>query len=699
MTGQENVAGPPSPGEQSSTPARARIMVGGDVRSLSAARRAEFVDALAAVLRTEPQLMHQHAVYGGDLSDAPWAPGQRALVKQLIPRALLRAVRREEAGIVFDLGLSAESAERLRFLVGDNSNQLHDLRLRKVAIELEAGITEEWVLSSGRFILVSSTPTVPARPEATRLHFLAPVLVGAMTGCIAWSFVVFIHLFYPNWSRAYLVLACTLAAVEAGYSHQLLRGRRRFLEDIVRFRAIELALLFILIKAGSYLGRSWSAMVSEIRLWPHDPLAVLEVDAIVVYALALIAWYSANATAGDLDRLGEPPVRVRSYTSPVESLTNRFFWGAGLLLAVSGMALVGETIAASPARSIKSLLQGVSGSPASGLAVATLIYFCLGLLMLGQARITLYQMGWEQQGIPIDRALVGRWTRGGLVLVVLAASLSIVLPADYQAAAWLLETVGTALAWLAAIVTYLAGLVMFALISLLGLLAYLLALGGTLRPKPTAPVEFVRPVTPQAALGATPDWVLILRSILFWGLLLASLVYVLRAYLRDHPHLMSWARGLRLVGVLRRLWQRVQDWLARRPRIDLQRYRLRARLPGAIKISDDPFRLFRLGRLSPRDRVLYYYWSVLRRAHRVGLARRMSQTPYEYCDSLGPHICQTEHDLARLTDAFVQARYSSRPLASDEDGRARVYWQRVRSALQSIRRKGRSSGEPGSDVS
>ncbi len=552
------------------------------------------------------------------------------------------------------------------------------------------------MLSGGRFITMSSTPSVPARPEPKRLHFLAPVLVGAMTGCIALPSVVFIHLLYPNLSGPYLILACVLAAVEAGYSHELLRTRRRFLEDIVRFRTIELALLFVVIKAGGYLGETWSVIVSDIKLWPQHPLTILDLDTIVVYALALLAWYSADATAGDLDRLGEAPVRSRHYVSPMDSLTNRFFWGGGLILALSGLALVGEVIMASPVRSMKALLQGMPSASTSGLAAAALVYFCLGLLMLGQVRITLYRMGWQQQGIPVDRVLLRRWTRGSLTLIALAAGLSFLLPTNYRAAAWLLQTLGTALAWLAAIMSYLAGLVIFVFISLLGLLAYLLSFGGASRPQPAAPGQFLPPVMPPVEGGVTPHWVLVVRSILFWGLLSAGLIYVIQAYLHEHPELTGWVVRVRPALGLRRLWQLVREWIAR------WRHGIQVLLPGRTARPPDVFKSgkslwpHRLRGLSPRDRVFYYYWSVLRRAQRLGLARRPCETPYEYHASLGRHIAQMQQELGRLTDAFIIARYRGRPLDADEERRIRTDWQRVKGALRTLRKMREADEDSGS---
>ena len=99
------------------------------------------------------------------------------------------------------------------------------------------------------------------------------------------------------------------------------------------------------------------------------------------------------------------------------------------------------------------------------------------------------------------------------------------------------------------------------------------------------------------------------------------------------------------------------------------------------------FPYLRLGALSPRERILYYYWSILRRADRVGFGRRRQDTPIEYHKTLMPHLSQAEQEMADLTDAFLEARYSEHPLESGRDQSTRANWQRIKEALRALRRK------------
>ncbi|NIO71066.1 MAG: DUF4129 domain-containing protein, partial [Anaerolineae bacterium] len=104
-------------------------------------------------------------------------------------------------------------------------------------------------------------------------------------------------------------------------------------------------------------------------------------------------------------------------------------------------------------------------------------------------------------------------------------------------------------------------------------------------------------------------------------------------------------------------------------------------------LSEAPFRFFRLGALSPRERILYYYLSILRRAERQGFPRQRAQTPYEYDATLAPHLPQAQREMAQLTEAFVKARYSQHVIEPGQARRVRVDWQRVKAALQALKRK------------
>ena len=169
---------------------------------------------------------------------------------------------------------------------------------------------------------------------------------------------------------------------------------------------------------------------------------------------------------------------------------------------------------------------------------------------------------------------------------------------------------------------------------------------------------------------------------------LGMLFYVIRSYLRDRPELLQALLSLRPIRTLRgfliTLWrlllglaEAVGEGIPRR--LSLRRARPR--------LSRQPFRFFRLGALSPRERILYYYLSIVERARRQGYPRRSSETPYEYDATLGPKLPGAQQELTSLTQTFVEARYSRQTFDREQDRHVRDIWKRVRAALQALRHK------------
>jgi len=191
---------------------------------------------------------------------------------------------------------------------------------------------------------------------------------------------------------------------------------------------------------------------------------------------------------------------------------------------------------------------------------------------------------------------------------------------------------------------------------------------------------------PVGAGGTVPGWFEVLRSFIFWIATAGLIVYVTRSYLRDHPELL---RGLVSLGPIRALrnflvavWQRLAGLVeAVGERIPRRSTRRRAR-PGDSKT---PFRFFRLGALPPRERVLYYYLSILKRAGRQGFPRGRAQTPHEYGATLGPHLPEAQEEMDRLTQDFIEARYSRHPFDRDKERQVRTHWQRVKDALRAMK--------------
>lgn len=503
-------------------------------------------------------------------------------------------------------------------------------------------------------------------------YLFRPLAVAAMFGCIAQALVGLLRLFDPTWNGTVLIVGSVLAALEAGYSYRLTRSETFRGRSLWRFRAVELALFFILLKAVSLIGQGWAGALAEIQAWPRDPLLIADVETSVAFALAVAAWWAAIQTAHDFRRIGEPPEISRFYTPPRESLAGRFFTGGVVILILSDLSRIGLA-----------QLFKLERPPVPGLVLNVLIYFLLGLAMLGQAQYTTLHNRWQTRNIPIAGELPGRWLRYSLILIGLAALIAVLLPTGYTMG--LLNTAGGLLDLVLSILLFVMRILLFIFLVPMWLLLYLLYLLIG-RPPPIRPTVLSLPETLPPAVGTRLSWFELLRSLVFWAVALGMVYYVIRSYLRDHPEILRSLAGAGPIRVLLRLlaalWRSLTG-LAEAVGERIPR-RLTSRLArGGLAVPG--FRFFRLGALSFRERVFYYYLSILKRAGQLGYPRHHSQTPHEYDVVLEPHLPQAQEEMALLTEAFVEARYSRHLIGGEYVRRVQADWEQVKAALRALK--------------
>lgn len=503
-------------------------------------------------------------------------------------------------------------------------------------------------------------------------NLFRPLVVAVMCGCIALSLVELAHLFFPSWNGIILVVGSVLAALEANYSYRLIRDRSLRGADVLKFRVVELATFFILLKIGAYVGDPWADVLADVQTWPQAPLAIFNPETVVIFILAFLSWGASTQTVRDLERIGEPPDHHRHYVPPMDRLSGRFFWGGAALLVVSGLTRIG----------IAALLD-TSRPSVPGLVLNVLLYFLLGLVMLGQVQFTRLRKQWQAQEIEMAGELAGRWVRYSLVFIGLAALLAFLLPTGYTLS--FLDVVGGLLELIGLILWLVIFIATFPLTWLLWLLS---RLSGNPAPPPQIEITPPELLQQEPGGGVAPNWFEVLRSLLFWVVAMGMVFYVVRSYLRDHPELLERFTGLGPIRTLCRFWaslwrrlvglaETVNEHFPRR----LSLRRARQKQPGK------PFRFFRLGALSSRERILYYYLSILRRAGQQGFPRHRAQTPHEYDDTLSPNLPDAQQEMSLLTRTFVEARYSRHTFDQEQERRVRADWQEVKAALRALKRK------------
>ncbi len=501
-----------------------------------------------------------------------------------------------------------------------------------------------------------------------------PVAIAAMVGCVALSLAELAALISPGWRGTYLVVGCMLAALEANYSYRLIKPRRLRGADALRFRAFEITLLLLLVKAGSYIGTSWPSVVADLQRWPAEPSTIFSAGDFFVSLMVIGAWLSATATVRDIERISQPLETQRNTAQYVRSITGRFFLGGALLMIGAGLTRIG----------ISALLE-LDHPPVPRLVAYVLAYFLLGLVMLGQVHLSRMRRQWQSQDIKGVEAVSSHWVRYSLLLIGIAVVLAGIIPIGY--AGGVLETgaaVINAVLYVLSILLWLLSTIVSLVLWLISGLFETLFGRGDLRSPPLEPMPRRSVVPPVGVPFIIPPWLELARTAVFWAGTLAMVLYVVRSYLRDHPEVLEALRSLRLMAAMR------APISSRRRRVgglvqavrELPGRRIRPRRQPASR-----FRFLRLGAQSPRERVLYYYLSTLRRASRIGVPRRHSQTPHEYNLVLGPRLADSEGALAALTEAFVEARYSPHEVERDRERQVRRHWRRVKVALRALRRE------------
>ena len=241
------------------------------------------------------------------------------------------------------------------------------------------------------------------------------------------------------------------------------------------------------------------------------------------------------------------------------------------------------------------------------------------------------------------------------------------------------------MAFIVYLLMYLAGLIYFMLTWPIGLLLSLLM--GKPEKAPSLPTQPppIQPPTPEVS-GPGPPWLMIVRSIIFWSLVLGGLIYLVRSYLQDRPDMLIKAREtLRHVAPLRWIVQmgRVlrRWWLRLRKRMETTFPRLIWRLRRRSAGQDTGPRA-RLQGVELRDRIFYQYFTTLDHAGREGLTRRPSQTPYEYETTLITELPAELDALESLTKTFIVARYSPHPISNAMVDEAKDRAHEIRRALR-----------------
>jgi hypothetical protein len=88
----------------------------------------------------------------------------------------------------------------------------------------------------------------------------------------------------------------------------------------------------------------------------------------------------------------------------------------------------------------------------------------------------------------------------------------------------------------------------------------------------------------------------------------------------------------------------------------------------------------------PRSTVEMFYFLAAERAARLGVRREPHVTANEYAEQIRRDLPEADAEIERLTDVFVSARFSLKPVGKEEVSLARRAWEDLRRRLRDRRR-------------
>jgi hypothetical protein len=492
----------------------------------------------------------------------------------------------------------------------------------------------------------------------------------------------------PGWSGGYMVVLGFLVVLETFYTQRIRKNLVLLDPDWSKFYLAEFIVLLLLTKVFQLAWGGATGLSYQIAAMRQDFAANFFNTSYIVSLLALVMiWIVSLSTSALLEvlRVTRSSVQIEE---DVGSQTER---STARQQLVDQMLLVGMVMVLMVSLMRSDRTSSWFQLPGTRMEVIIIgVYFTCGLVLLSLTQFSVMQMRWAVNRVPTSLNLARKWALYGGISLILILLVSLLLPTGY--AIGLLTLLG-----------YLVGMVMaaFQLLSWLLLVLVMLAVYylGLLSREPLEPMGIppapLPTAIPQSETGGSQlnmlEWT---GSIIFWLVMAGVVVYLLVYFFQLRRQVVRRLPRPPFLSTLFGLWRALQVWIfgigekvSQTITAGIERLR-----SAAAPIPRSSWSYTSLRRMTARQRVIFYYLAMLRRAREGGTPRHRSQTPYEFASRLsdvldagqnpaGPVVKQ---DIESMTSQFVEARYSRHAVDRHQVEEVRHSWQRLRHALRRL---------------
>lgn len=490
------------------------------------------------------------------------------------------------------------------------------------------------------------------------------LLVSVMLTCFAVILGYAIQSVYPLWGTNWFPVFTFLIA----FITMLTRYFRRFSYEtspnpigIALVEAILIILIAKLVSIFSTVSLSGAAIWQEVASWEQNFLeAFFTIDHILRAFSLLLVWVMGWAFSAPLNQLEEDEALMQQeklgYTFTDRYVARRqligLIFNMGIVMIIM-LVIMNSNITITTAEPI----------PGTRSVRTLIIYFFTAFLFLAFNQYAIMKARWYFNDIKVSPDLAKRWISFSLFFIFLVIILIVFLPTGFtfnagELARWISEV-------FISVATFLFSLIMAPFSLIVMLLERLMSDVSVEEPFLLSTPE--RPELFPQIVNTMPWWDVV-RSLIFWLVFFVVIIYALVYYFMNKPNLSALYQNLRVIIWLKSAW----SWLvqavskAQQATVDglktgwekintfIQNQQIK--VPALMAITQ---------RLQPRQAIILIYIDWIRWNTKQGLVRKIAQTPLEYAQVYHqklPDGHNLHEPVMKLTDLFIQARYSRQPL-------------------------------------